>query len=211
MLNSDENNITNYAQYRRNGDSRYTNYMPHNEYIKNNLNYNNFVYSFGKDLRNSKGYYFLTEQNNGYFDSLNNDSLASTSIKYCNNYEYPAKTKNTLDTINLNYSIISDSQNDEKNGFYSLCSPKNANLKNGSKLFKKSMKKMNSNQSNNNTQYYNSTNSTSYDIKNYGDNNNKQTIVNNQNKYIKQVIHNRTKSGVLNNKNFCNFQHKKKR
>ena len=204
MQNSENINTTNIVQYRNNVNHRYFNYMLPNQYIQNNLKYNNYLCSSGKDLRNSKGYYFLTEKNNGYYESLNNDSLVSNSIKYYNNYEYFSQSQN-----NLNYSILSNMQNVESNDIYDLRNKNNNNIKNCSKICKDSNAKLNTNKSNNHTQYYNSTNSTSYDIKNNGDNNNYTTVIKVKNNNVSHAIHNRIKSSVLNDKYFHNFQHEK--
>ena len=204
MQNSENINTTNIVQYRNNVNHRYFNYMLPNQYTQNNLKYNNYLCSSGKDLRNSKGYYFLTEKNNGYYESLNNDSLVSNSIKYYNNYEYFSQSQN-----NLNYSILSNMQNVESNDIYDLRNKNNNNIKNCSKIYKDSNAKINTNQSNNHTQYYNSTNSTSYDIKNNGDNNNYTTVIKVKNNKVSHAIHNRIKSSVLNDKYFHNFQHEK--
>ena len=209
MQNSENIDTTNFVQYRNNVTPRYINYNFQNQYIQNNFRNYNYLYSSEEDLRNSKGYYFLTEKNKSYYAPISNDSSISNSIKYYKIFEYPLQTQKTLDTINLNYSVLSNPNNDEIN-----IQNKN-NLKNCSKGFINPTKKNNnnifhkadSNQSKNNIQYYNSINTTSYDKKNIGDNDERIIKIKNNNPL--NSMHNRTKSNVLNEKFFRNIEQKK--
>ena len=215
MQNSENIDTTNFVQYRNNVTPRYINYNFQNQYIQNNFRNYNYLYSSEEDLKNSKGYYFLTEKNKSYYAPISNDSSISNSIKYYKNFEYPLQTQKTLDTINLNYSVLSNPNNDEINGIYNLTIQNKNNLKNCSKGFINPTKKNNnnifhkadSNQSKNNIQYYNSINTTSYDKKNIGDNDERIIKIKNNNPL--NSMHNRTKSNVLNEKFFRNIEQKK--
>ena len=215
MQNSENIDTTNFAQYRNNINPRYINYIFPNQYIQNNFKCNSYLFTSEEEIRNSKENYFLTERNNGYYTPLTNDSFASNSIKYYKNYDYTSQTQNTLDTINLNYSILSNHKNNETNTVYNLASQKINNQKNCSKVLQNTLKKNNiknlqkqySNQSSNNNQYTISNISNSYNIKN-NLNNNSQTFIKNNNNILNSN-HMRTKSNVLNDKYMLNFQHKK--
>ena len=205
MQNSENIDTTNFVQYRNNVTPRYINYNFQNQYIQNNFRNYNYLYSSEEDLRNSKGYYFLTEKNKSYYAPISNDSSISNSIKYYKNFEYPLQTQKTLDTINLNYSVLSNPNNDEIKNNLKNCSKGfiNPTKKNNNNIFHKA----DSNQSKNNIQYYNSINTTSYDKKNIGDNDERIIKIKNNNPL--NSMHNRTKSNVLNEKFFRNIEQKK--
>ena len=203
MQNSENIDTSNFSQYQNLASPRYTNYATKNQYKQSIFKIYKGRFSSGGVYTNSNGYYFLTEKNNNNYEPLINDLTLYNSNKYYKEYKYPSGTKNNIDSLNIGCNTQRNTRI-EKSYFINNLSNNNIHeVKNGfndnnktKKNYSKIIFKMNTNQ-NNKVQYNIPIKSTYKDIKNINDNNNKQLLIKiNKNTY--NLIHNKSKSNILN-------------
>ena len=209
MQNSENIDTSNFSQYQNLASPRYTNYAMKNQYKQSIFKNYKSHFSSEEIYSNSNGYYFLTEKNNNYYESSINDTPLYNPNKYYKKYQYISASQSNIDSLNIPCNTQRNTKKEKSYFIHNLSNNNNQEIKNcvnycneKKKNYSKIITKMNSNQSGK-VQYNIPINSTFKDIKNISNNNKQLLIKINKNTY--NLIHNKSKTNILNDEYLNNI------